>query len=77
MEQCSPSLHRPTHRVTQRMSGEGKVVCVTGGSGYIASWLVNFLLQKGYTVNATVRDPSQLLPSFFVFLLFFNINLIM
>ncbi|KAG8646266.1 hypothetical protein MANES_10G138800v8 [Manihot esculenta] len=59
MEQCSPSLHRPTHRVTQRMSGEGKVVCVTGGSGYIASWLVNFLLQKGYTVNATVRDPSD------------------
>ncbi|KAJ9158825.1 hypothetical protein P3X46_024371 [Hevea brasiliensis] len=41
------------------MSGEGKVVCVTGGSGYIASWLVNFLLQKGYTVKATVRNPSD------------------
>ncbi|KMT14529.1 hypothetical protein BVRB_4g072990 [Beta vulgaris subsp. vulgaris] len=35
----------------------GKKVCVTGASGYIASWLVNFLLQRGYTVNATVRDP--------------------
>ncbi|KAG6762361.1 hypothetical protein POTOM_032856 [Populus tomentosa] len=39
------------------MSGEGKVVCVTGGSGYIASWLVKLLLLRGYTVKATVRDP--------------------
>jgi NADPH:quinone reductase-like Zn-dependent oxidoreductase len=39
-------------------SGEGKVVCVTGASGYIASWIVKFLLQHGYTVRATVRDPS-------------------
>jgi nucleoside-diphosphate-sugar epimerase len=41
------------------ISDEGKVVCVTGGSGYIASWLVKFLLQRGYTVRATIRDPSQ------------------
>ncbi|EEF44584.1 cinnamoyl-CoA reductase, putative [Ricinus communis] len=41
------------------MSGEGKVVCVTGGSGYIASWLIEFLLQRGYTVKATVRDPND------------------
>ncbi|GMI84549.1 hypothetical protein like AT5G19440 [Hibiscus trionum] len=41
------------------MSETGKVVCVTGASGYIASWLVNFLLQRGYTVKATVRDPSD------------------
>ncbi|EEF44595.1 phenylacetaldehyde reductase isoform X2 [Ricinus communis] len=41
------------------MSGEGKVVCVTGGSGYIGSWLIKHLLQKGYTVKATVRDPSD------------------
>ncbi|GER46022.1 NAD(P)-binding Rossmann-fold superfamily protein [Striga asiatica] len=41
------------------MSGEGKTVCVTGASGYIASWLVKFLLQKGYTVKASVRDPSD------------------
>ncbi|XP_050872597.1 phenylacetaldehyde reductase isoform X11 [Lathyrus oleraceus] len=39
-------------------SGEGKVVCVTGGSGFIASWIVKFLLQRGYTVRATVRDPT-------------------
>ena len=42
------------------MDGQGKVVCVTGASGYIASWLVKLLLQRGYTVKATVRDPSQI-----------------
>ncbi|KAL7174189.1 hypothetical protein ACSBR2_033444 [Camellia fascicularis] len=39
------------------MSGQGKTVCVTGGSGFIASWLVKLLLQRGYTVRASVRDP--------------------
>ncbi|PON84841.1 Hopanoid-associated sugar epimerase [Trema orientale] len=43
------------------MSGVGKVVCVTGASGYIASWLVKLLLQRGYTVKASVRDPKHLL----------------
>ncbi|CAI9288142.1 unnamed protein product [Lactuca saligna] len=33
-----------------------EVVCVTGGSGYIGSWLVRLLLYRGYTVNATVKD---------------------
>ncbi|KAK7264043.1 hypothetical protein RJT34_31646 [Clitoria ternatea] len=37
-----------------------KTVCVTGASGFIASWIVKFLLQRGYTVRATVRDPSNL-----------------
>ncbi|EYU34232.1 hypothetical protein MIMGU_mgv1a0266902mg, partial [Erythranthe guttata] len=40
----------------------GKVVCVTGASGFIASWLVKLLLHRGYTVKATVRnlsDPSK------------------
>ncbi|KAL6327747.1 hypothetical protein AAG906_024717 [Vitis piasezkii] len=41
------------------MDGQGKVVCVTGASGYIASWLVKLLLQRGYTVKATVRDPND------------------
>ncbi|KAB2594775.1 cinnamoyl-CoA reductase 1-like [Pyrus ussuriensis x Pyrus communis] len=40
-------------------TGESKNVCVTGASGYIASWLVKLLLQKGYTVKATVRDPND------------------
>ncbi|KAL3717131.1 hypothetical protein ACJRO7_008675 [Eucalyptus globulus] len=40
------------------MSTGDKVVGVTGGSGYIASWLVKLLLQRGYTVKATVRNPE-------------------
>ena len=35
-----------------------KIACVTGASGFIASHIVQQLLNKGYTVNATVRDPS-------------------
>ncbi|CAL5423793.1 unnamed protein product [Camellia sinensis] len=41
------------------MSGQGKTVCVTGASGYIASWLVKLLLQRDYTVRASVRDPCR------------------
>ncbi|CAN1813529.1 Phenylacetaldehyde reductase [Linum perenne] len=49
----------------------GKAVCVTGGSGYIASWLIKLLLRHGYTVIASVRDPclqktkTQFSPLFF------------
>lgn len=35
-------------------------MCVTGGGGYIASWLVKLLLSKGYAVHATIRgDPGD------------------
>ncbi|XP_043691633.1 phenylacetaldehyde reductase-like [Telopea speciosissima] len=44
---------------SETMSGTGKTVCVTGASGYIASWLVKLLLAKGYTVKASVRDPND------------------
>ncbi|KAI5056337.1 hypothetical protein GOP47_0028155 [Adiantum capillus-veneris] len=36
-----------------------KVACVTGASGFIASWLVKLLLERGYTVRASVRDPDN------------------
>ncbi|GMY30243.1 bifunctional dihydroflavonol 4-reductase/flavanone 4-reductase-like [Fagus crenata] len=38
------------------MAKEGEVVCVTGGSGCIGSWLVRELLDRGYSVHATVQD---------------------
>lgn len=41
---------------------ENTRVCVTGGSSYLGSWLVKSLLEKGYTVHATLRnlgDPSK------------------
>lgn len=42
-------------------------VCVTGAGGYIASWIVKSLLERGYTVKGTVRNPG---------LFFFYITLI-
>ncbi|KAM7527634.1 hypothetical protein LguiB_031044 [Lonicera macranthoides] len=41
------------------MEKKGEVVCVTGGSGFIGSWLVRLLLGRGYTVHAIVKDLSQ------------------
>eukprot|EP00249_Psilotum_nudum_P012517 c23827_g1_i2 orf=316-1290(+) len=37
----------------------GKNVCVTGASGFIASWIVKFLLDRGYFVRAAVRYPDK------------------
>lgn len=37
---------------------ESEVVCVTGGSGCIGSWLVRLLLDRRYVVHATVRNIS-------------------
>ena len=36
-----------------------KPVMVSGGSGYLASWIVKMLLEDGIDVNATVRDLSS------------------
>ncbi|KAL9231756.1 hypothetical protein vseg_006942 [Gypsophila vaccaria] len=34
-------------------------VCVTGASGFLASWIVKRLLLSGYFVVGTVRDPGD------------------
>lgn len=36
-----------------------QVVCVTGAGGFIASWMVKLLLEKGYSVRGTVRNPDD------------------
>ena len=40
-----------------------RTACVTGGNGYIASALVKMLLEKGYAVKTTVRNPGSILIS--------------
>jgi nucleoside-diphosphate-sugar epimerase len=37
-----------------------KTILVTGGTGYVGSWIVKYLLEKGYQVRITVRDKSNL-----------------
>ncbi|XVE76965.1 hypothetical protein DITRI_Ditri13aG0023400 [Diplodiscus trichospermus] len=39
--------------------GDKKAVCVTGGTGYIGSWLIKVLLEQGYSVHATVRTDTE------------------
>jgi len=36
-----------------------KTACVVGGTGFVASLLIKLLLEKGYAVNTTVRDPEN------------------
>ncbi|WJX44753.1 hypothetical protein P8452_31696 [Trifolium repens] len=49
---------------TKMVKKSGQIVhtakyCVTGATGYIGSWLVEALLQRGCFVHATVRDPEK------------------
>ncbi|PHT39855.1 Vestitone reductase [Capsicum baccatum] len=36
--------------------GGSSRVCVTGGTGFLGSWLIMRLLQRGYSVNTTIRS---------------------
>ncbi|KAJ1281569.1 hypothetical protein BS78_04G315500 [Paspalum vaginatum] len=36
-----------------------QLVCVTGAGGFIGSWVVKELLQRGYRVRGTARDPAD------------------
>ncbi|PNX96401.1 dihydroflavonol-4-reductase [Trifolium pratense] len=39
--------------------GKGRV-CVTGGTGFLGSWIIKSLLENGYSVNTTIRaDPER------------------
>ncbi|XP_061353356.1 dihydroflavonol 4-reductase-like [Gastrolobium bilobum] len=42
------------------MGSASETVCVTGAAGFIGSWLVMRLIEHGYKVRATVRDPANM-----------------
>ncbi len=39
--------------------GTGSSVLVTGGTGFLAAWIIVQLLESGYDVRTTVRDESR------------------
>ena len=48
-------------KIVKKMSGDNysKPVLVTGATGYLASWIVKSLLEKGITVHATMRGVKN------------------
>ncbi len=38
---------------------KSRPVLVTGATGYIASWVIKYLIDEGFTVHGTVRDTSN------------------
>ncbi len=36
-----------------------KKILVTGGTGFIGSWVTKYLLEKGYQVRLSVRDITK------------------
>lgn len=53
------SHHRNPMRKTIMSMDQSKPILVTGATGYIAGWIIKRLLEEGFTVHATVRDPSN------------------
>lgn len=50
----------PFSKMDKKACGSRGKVCVTGASGFVASWLIKPLLPSGYCVVGTFRDPGRL-----------------
>lgn len=59
----SPFIGQPFKRNT--VIASGSLILVTGANGYIASHVVNQLLQLGYNVRGTIRAEKPWLEQFF------------
>ncbi|KAJ8755543.1 hypothetical protein K2173_019341 [Erythroxylum novogranatense] len=53
------TLYLPGLADSSSLSRQGQAICVTGAGGFIASWMVKLLLEKGYTVKGTMRNPDD------------------
>ncbi len=38
---------------------QAKTILVTGGTGFLAGWVIRYLLEDGYAVRATVRSLKK------------------
>lgn len=57
---AAPLPHIENHGAREVLEGKsGAPVLVTGATGYVAGWIVQYLLDGGFTVHAAVRDPAK------------------
>lgn len=54
-----PAATAAAAAAAESSSVSGETICVTGAGGFIASWMVKLLLEKGYTVRGTLRNPDD------------------
>ncbi|KAL6627841.1 hypothetical protein ACP70R_031567 [Stipagrostis hirtigluma subsp. patula] len=54
-----PPFHEEILPTTVLGPGSQQRVCVTGAGGFIGSWVVRELLQRGYCVRGTARDHGD------------------
>jgi hypothetical protein len=55
----NPQLTMPSSSKAYVNGDEKHLVCVTGAGSFIGSWVVKELLDRGYHVRGTARDPCK------------------